>query len=81
MKNFEGSIAQVLSKSSQVYHSFCRVRKPVVLGFCPETPLLSGTLVNEMNFSLGICTLKQCQPFHNISFSPDSLLLLFRVKV
>ena len=29
MKNFEGSITLVLSKSSQVYHSFCRVRKPV----------------------------------------------------
>ena len=44
MKNFEGLIAQVLSKYSKVCHSFCRVKKPGVLGFRPETPLLSGTL-------------------------------------
>ena len=33
MKNFDGSIALVLSKSSQVCHSFCRVRKLGFLGF------------------------------------------------
>ena len=32
-ENFEGSISVVLSKSSQVHHSLCWVRKPGLSGF------------------------------------------------
>ena len=46
IRNFEGSIDVDLFKSSQVDHLFCWVMFPALSGFWPETPLLSGTVVN-----------------------------------
>ena len=45
IRSFEGSVHVGLPTPSQVYHLFCRVRWPALLGFGPETPLLSGTLL------------------------------------
>ena len=48
-RSFGGSIVVALPTSSHVFHLFCRVRWPTLLGFSTKTPLLSGTLGMSAN--------------------------------
>ena len=58
-RSFEGSVDASLPIFSQVYHLFWRFRRPTFLGFGPEAPLLSATLVHGSSKMVAKCQIRR----------------------